>query len=331
MVCYIEIVNAVLGGMWLLQATSYTANFEMHMTMQSSSGLKKKKAPHVLKSKNNNINRRLLVEFQGLIAFACYDSPSISGGGESMTESTMEKVMTKLCFGNNNDSGSDTTGRVDEIVCYVDQFLLGLNKFKGLYSDIQFGGASIDTAASQPGGQILTMLPTLHRQGSNVNIYVGEGSIEKEFLYRKSLLKNSTGGTISGRTMLRLAKEVLCNCKKMQALVVSSTSPYKNPHEFPSGMNWDDYIELCLNAMYQSEQLGLSIIGQQNDNVSAGKSLACVVAVYVVLHSALLDCMLIHILLHHHHTNSCRSSSRQHGQHGEAGSSSDCTCSSGGG
>jgi hypothetical protein len=242
--------------------------------LQSSSGVKKKKAPLLLKSKNNNINRRLLVEFQGLIAFACYDSPSISGGGESMTESTMEKVMTKLCFGNIND-GNDNSG-VDEIVCYVDQFLLGLNKFKGLYTDTHIGGSSsFETGALQKGGQILTMLPILHRQGTNVNIYVGEGSIEKEFLYRKSLLKNSTGGTISGRTMLRLAKEVLCNCKKMQALVVSSLSPYRNPHEFPSGMNWDDYIEWCLNAMYQSEQL-VTTIGPLDESCASGKNRAYV-------------------------------------------------------
>ena len=185
-----------------------------------------------------------------------------------MTESTIEKVMTKLCFGGNGDTNEDDTtpaGAVDEIVCYVDQFLLGLNKFKGLYTDVQVGGASFDNAAMQQGGSasILTMLPALHRQGTNVNIFVGDGSIEKDFLSRKSL-KNSTGGIISGRTMLRLAKEVLCNCKKMQALVVSSTSPYKNPQEFPSGMNWDDYIKWCLNAMFQEseKQQQLTMIGE---------------------------------------------------------------------
>ena len=243
---------------------------QMH---QTSSGVKKRKTPPVLKSnKISNINRRLLVEFQSLIAFACYDSPSISGGGESMTESSMEKVMTKLCFGGNDITNEDdSTAAVDEIVCYVDQFLLGLNKFKGLYTDVQVGGTLFDSSAllQQAGAaSILTMLPTLHRQGINVNIFVGDGSIEKDFLSRKSL-KNSTGGMISGRTMLRLAKEVLCNCKKMQALVVSSTSPYKNPQEFPSGMNWDDYIKWCLNAMFQESEKQQQLTMILGENASA--------------------------------------------------------------
>ena len=82
------------------------------------------------KSRNGgtNVSKKLLMEFQALIAYACYDSPSISGAGVSMTESTMEKLMMKLCFGENHDNH-------DEMVCYADQFsLLGINKFKGLYA-----------------------------------------------------------------------------------------------------------------------------------------------------------------------------------------------------
>jgi hypothetical protein len=63
------------------------------------------------------------MELQSVIAFACYDSPSIIGAGVSMTEAAMEQFMTKLCFGNGND---------EETICYVDRFLYGLNRFQDL-------------------------------------------------------------------------------------------------------------------------------------------------------------------------------------------------------
>ena len=172
-----------------------------------------------------NVSKKLLMEFQALIAHACYDSPSISGAGVSMTESMMEKLMMKLCFGDNDD----------EMVCYVDQFLLGLNKFKGLYA----GPPPLtDVDTGIPSELLLCVPPSLHRQGK-IHIFVGEGSIEKRLLSQKSLT-NETG--ITGRTMLRLAKEVLANCKKMNALVMSSESPYKDFRSFPSGTNYDDYL-----------------------------------------------------------------------------------------
>jgi hypothetical protein len=186
---------------------------------------------------DTNVTKKLLAEFQGLIAFACYDSPSISQGGTSMTETVMEHLMAKLCFGEKNGN--------PDVMCYEDQFLAGLNKFQGLFTD------DVDSRASN-GATVLTMLPSLHRQ-SSINIYVGEGSIEKGLLARKSLL-NATA-TISGRTLLRLAKEVLCNCKKMMALVMARDSPYKDGC-FPSGTNWDDYAKWCLVAFHKSEISG---------------------------------------------------------------------------
>ena len=68
-----------------------------------------------------NVSKRLMMEFQALIAFALYDSPSINCGGISMLEATMEKIMTKLCFGDDADTNT---------ISYVDQFLHGLNRFK---------------------------------------------------------------------------------------------------------------------------------------------------------------------------------------------------------
>jgi hypothetical protein len=186
---------------------------------------------------DSNLTKKLLTEFQALIAFACYDSPSISQGGISMTEASMEQLMTRLCFGDKD--------RNPDVICYKDQFLAGLNKFQGMFSD------DVDSNASN-GETALTMLPCFHRQ-SSLNIYVGDGSIEKGLLSRKSLF-NATA-TISGRTLLRLAKEVLCNCKKMMALVMARDSPYKDGR-FPSGSNWDDYAKWCLAAFRRSDTDG---------------------------------------------------------------------------
>ena len=58
------------------------------------------------------MSKKLLMEFQALIAFACYNSPSIAGGGITMTESTMEKLIMKLCFGGEDDN--------NDVVCFVD-------------------------------------------------------------------------------------------------------------------------------------------------------------------------------------------------------------------
>jgi hypothetical protein len=211
--------------------------------LPSSSSLSSRKKSRV---SGTNVSKKLLMELQAVIAFACYDSPSITGAGASMTEVTMEQLMTKLCFGDGND---------DDIICYVDQFLYGVNRFQGLFVsssgvlpsssavDVPAGTSTVDAAVE------LSIPPMLHRQGK-MHIFVGKGSIEKALL-RKKAPANET--PISGRTLLRLAKEVLCNCKKLQALVTANNSPYKDSESGPSGSNWEDYIQWCLQAMCKAE------------------------------------------------------------------------------
>ncbi|KAI2506391.1 hypothetical protein MHU86_8017 [Fragilaria crotonensis] len=185
-----------------------------------------------------NVAAKLLTEIQALIAYACYDLPSISCGAKTMTEIDQAKFMANLCFGNiDNDP---------EIKCYVDQFLHGLNKFHGL-----FNALSVEI---QPGGSpnapemLLTMIPILHEMGQETNVFVGKGSIEKSLLMSKSVGRASSISNVIGRTLLRAAKDVLCNWKKLTAIVTASNSPDKDGN-FPSGTNWDDYIYWCLAAM----------------------------------------------------------------------------------
>ena len=156
------------------------------------------------------------MELQSLIAaFAAYDSPALAGGGNSFTEAATEKLMTTLCFVDGDGSDRKT-------MCYVDQFLAGVNRFKGLFTEPP---ATTQDMSEHDSVLILTILQEPLHQQSGEHIYVGNRLIKKELLCSKLLVNPSQ---ISGRTMLRLAKDCICNCKKMQALVTQSDSPYKD-------------------------------------------------------------------------------------------------------
>ncbi|KAI2489249.1 hypothetical protein MHU86_25344 [Fragilaria crotonensis] len=178
------------------------------------------------KQVGTNVTKKLMTEMQALIAFACYDSPTIAQGGDSMTESTMAEMMTALYFG-----GDDP-----EIISYLDQFINGLHRFTGLFANSE---------PDEFGQIVLTMPPKLHRHGG-LNIFVGPMSITKELLSKKNFTNNER---IAGRTLLRKAKDVVATCKKMMGLATALGSPYRDG-TFPSGTNWDDYIKWCLVAMH---------------------------------------------------------------------------------
>jgi len=161
-----------------------------------------------------------------------------------MTVQTISNMMSSLCFGSKEANPN--------IICYADQFLLGLNKFEGLFTQSEIAAQPQSTTSPEDedtrgmNQMKLTMIPILHQLGEKVNIYVGSDSLEKTLLSSKSV--GNVGSPVTGRTLYRLARDVLCNCKKLQALVTASNSPYKDG-SFPSGANWDDYILWCLTAM----------------------------------------------------------------------------------
>ncbi|KAI2493859.1 hypothetical protein MHU86_14752 [Fragilaria crotonensis] len=134
----------------------------------------------------------------------------------------MEQLMAKLCFGDKNGNSDG--------MCYEDQFLVGglTNKFQGLLTDDVHSRTSMEELSC------LIMIPSLHGQ-SSINIYAGKGLIEKGLLARKSLLNASTASYYQWEDLAVIGKEVLCNCKKMIALVMAHHSPYKDGSSFPSG------------------------------------------------------------------------------------------------
>ncbi len=82
-----------------------------------------------------------------------------------------------------------------------------MNKFKGIFGGAA-GGSPVQGAVDTSPDAVLSVSQFLHRQG-NINMFVGEGSIEKRLLIQKSLT-NKTPITV--RTMVRLEKEMLTNC-----------------------------------------------------------------------------------------------------------------------
>ena len=158
--------------------------------------------------RSTNISGGLQKEIQALIAYACYDSPSLIRRGGSIGESAIEDKMTSI-FNGEGKNGADPNlldhlrqsvfARLEQIQGAIHAVGTGSRRRANF---IHWRSDSFDSSF-------------LHRH-KKLFIYVGEVLIDKEILSQKSLL--SVGGKILGRTLHRNAKRVLCNCKKMMAI-----------------------------------------------------------------------------------------------------------------
>ena len=182
-----------------------------------------------------NITGELLKEIQATIAFACYDTPSVIRRGTSLAEAAIENKMSLLYYGDDTHEAPDP-----DLIVFEDQLILGLKKFKGLFTQ------SVQDGPNGESGEVLLSIPEILHRHKNLLVYVGDGSIEKNLLSQKSV--HVTDKRIIGRTLDTMAKNVCKNCKKMMAIVTRKGSPYKDGR-FPSGSNWDDYILWCLIEM----------------------------------------------------------------------------------
>jgi len=102
------------------------ASLPPNITMVVTEAAKKKKRTYQSKAKKSNVRASMLTEFQAAIAYACYDSPSLLCGATSMTDAQQYNVIADLFLGN-SETNPDS-------LCFVDQFLHGLNKFHGLFT-----------------------------------------------------------------------------------------------------------------------------------------------------------------------------------------------------
>ena len=85
---------------------------------------KKKTKTSAKTAMTTNVKRELLTEFQASIAYACFDSPSLLCGVSTLSEVQQMKKIAELYLGDSDDD--------PDIVCCVDQFLHGLDRFHGL-------------------------------------------------------------------------------------------------------------------------------------------------------------------------------------------------------
>jgi hypothetical protein len=104
------------------QAATPNSAYPQH---QQNSNKVRRAMSRASKQIGTNVTKKLLVEIQALIAFACYDSPAIAKGGESMTEGAQSDLIKEMYF----RSGGDP-----EIISFVDQFIHGLHRFTGLFT-----------------------------------------------------------------------------------------------------------------------------------------------------------------------------------------------------
>ena len=182
-----------------------------------------------------------------------------------MAEATIFSKMSQIFYGDDTNEAPDP-----DLILFEDQLLLGLNKFKGLYTQ------SVQDGPNGEPGEVRLLIPEVLHRHKNLIVYVGEGSVEKKMLSQKSLYVTEK---ITGRTLHRLAKTVLKNCKKMLAIVKSKHSPYK-VGMFPSGTNWEDYILWCLIEMKKEcdreEGARIEAMLKNNNKKSAGAAKATI-------------------------------------------------------
>jgi hypothetical protein len=106
------------------------------------------------------------MEIQYLVAYVCYNSPTVVQRGESLNESEFAKALCDQFYGAKDDD--------PETICYLEQFINGLHKFKGLFVSSE--------DPDEHGRIILTTMPQkLHRYGG-VHLFVGPGSVTKEIM-----------------------------------------------------------------------------------------------------------------------------------------------------
>ncbi len=82
------------------------------------------------------------------VAFAGFDSPFLIQCGASLSEAAIEDVITSIYYGDDKNGAPDPN-----MITYVEQFMLGLNKCKGLYTQ------SLQTGSNGASGEVLLSIP----------------------------------------------------------------------------------------------------------------------------------------------------------------------------
>ena len=177
------------------------------------------------KTRRNDYTKRLMTELQSTVAYGVYDSPDISGLGDSVSQAMLRDKLVEAYFPLSNKD--------NPLLSHVELFLGQEQKYKYLFEE---GDSGIPTIPEK-----------LHRL-KNREIGIEKNCINTSMLTRKN---KSNTMDISSYTLFRNAKEVEANTTKAFALCMSDSSPYKNFNgSFASGTNWDTYIEWVRVEMF---------------------------------------------------------------------------------
>ena len=184
------------------------------------------------KKPNNDVTKKLQTELQALMAYGCYDSPSVLQAGDSAKKSGVSREILRLYM----PSGQD-----GDHLSHVDKLLEGKDKYRYLFEVVE--------SVSNPNNPQLVIPEVMHCMAGK-EILVGKGCIDRSLLTRKNL---SNFADVSEKTLFRHAKEVEANCKKALACCLAEGSPYRNfKGSFDSGTNRDDYLNWLRKAMKTS-------------------------------------------------------------------------------
>lgn len=191
-------------------------------------------------------------ELQRTIAFRAVSEVNARGGSKKRNE--LWSSAHELYFGNPN--------RHDVVMGYAQQLLLGMNEFAHLFQETAPEAAPdvVPRGATQPtSARLLTIKPILHclEDGKSATCNNPNDKESITMLSLTSTAKNPTeaasalsDNALTPRTIWNLGKAVEANGKKCLALLVGTEY---DKGKFPSGCNYDDYLNFVRQLMYTEE------------------------------------------------------------------------------
>ena len=176
------------------------------------------------------------------MSYGAYDTEELSGAGSSSNVVTLVDLMKVLYF--------PPTNKKDDRVSHVERLLERNGKYQHLFEEGEKG------------------LPTIHEKFHRMEgkeIFIGDGCIDLSMLTSKNLTNMVD---VSGETLWRHAKDVEKNCKKALSLCQSDECPYKDYNgTFPSGHNWDLYLEWVRVEMYNLLETEIDEVSLDPDDI----------------------------------------------------------------
>ena len=176
-----------------------------------------------------NVSKKLQIELQSLLAYACYDSDEMLNSGKSLRKAELINLLEEMY--------QPSTRKNNKRICEVDKFLLGLEKYEFFFERKNEDGTLI--------------IPEVFHRMSGKEIFVGKTCVSRSLLTSKSLIESID---IKAERLWQHAQNVSKNMKKALSICMDSTSPYKDfEGSFESGKNWNDYADWIRLKMYESE------------------------------------------------------------------------------